>query len=598
MSAATIRQSLAGRVLLFVAAAAAVWSAITCLTGGFTIRVGALSLASHDPVRPLLAATLLGAAAWVVLPRGELSRHVRLITGDGISGPARLAFAASVCVLIASVAWNTRASGGSDSSCYMLQADAFARGELLLREPLAVTAPFPDAARMFAPTGWVPSPVEPFAAVPICAPGLAMVMAVASVVAGRDALAAVVPVFAAAAVWLTFVFGRRLDSPGTGAAAAVLLACSPIFLYQAVQPMSDVPATALWLAALVACARRSVWGDLTAGVSAAFAVLVRPNLAIAIAPLLIVLLSGRNDRSWKGRAAPLVRFGVAAAPLLLTLAWMNVRRYGAPLAFGYGDTGRLFLAAHVWPNLARYPRWLLSTETPFILLALMSPWWAWRRGHRETLTLILATLTSVALLLATYLAYVVFNDWWYIRFLLPALPVLLVLSVAVASDLIPSAIARWRPLVIGCLSVVLCVWYLHVAQTRQVFLLQALESRFVAAGRYAARALPPQAVVLAVQESGSIRYHGDRSTLTWDAIVPSRLDATIAWLIAAGRPPFIAVEDPEEPAFRQRFERQRFGALDWPPMAEIHLPVRVRIYDVAQRDRYLAREQLSVEHVR
>ena len=41
----------------------------------------------------------------------------------------------------------------------------------------------------------------------------------------------------------------------TGACAAVLLvACSPIFLYQAVQPMSDVPAAALWLAALVASA--------------------------------------------------------------------------------------------------------------------------------------------------------------------------------------------------------------------------------------------------------------------------------------------------------------------------------------------------------
>ena len=36
--------------------------------------------------------------------------------------------------------------------------------------------------------------------------------------------------------------------------AALLMACSPIFLYQSVQPIGGVPAAALWLAALVAVA--------------------------------------------------------------------------------------------------------------------------------------------------------------------------------------------------------------------------------------------------------------------------------------------------------------------------------------------------------
>ena len=42
-----------------------------------------------------------------------------------------------------------------------------------------------------------------------------------------------------------------------------------------------------------------------------------------------------------------------------------------------------------------------------------------------TLALALAVVT-----IALYLPYRVFDDWWYIRFLLPAIPFLIVLSVA------------------------------------------------------------------------------------------------------------------------------------------------------------------------
>jgi hypothetical protein len=144
----------------------------------------------------------------------------------------------------------------------------------------------------------------------------------------------------------------------------------------------------------------------------------------------------------------------------------------------------------------------------------------------------------------------------------------------------------------------LTVWSLHVARQRRVFELQAIESRFLVAGAYAARALPPNAAVLSVRLSGSLRYHGRRSTLTWDAIDPSALDATIAWLRRSGRDPIIALEDGEEPRFRERFPAQAFGRLDWPPLAEIHARVRVRLYDVAQRQAYLDGQRLSTEHVR
>ena len=169
----------------------------------------------------------------------------------------------------------------------------------------------------------------------------------------------------------------------------------------------------------------------------------------------------------------------------------------------------------------------------------------------------LVSLAAAALTCATYLAYTVFDDWWYIRFLLPALPVVAVLSVAVLLE--P---ARGRPRLRAGMAVGACAlvvaWHVHAARTHQVFDLQALESRFALAGRYAGRALPAGAVVLAMQQSGSIRYYGGRATIAWDAIPPGALDATIEALRAAGRPRS-CLEDAEERRSARDSRRERFG---------------------------------------
>jgi hypothetical protein len=581
-SGATIRYG-AGRLLVVAGALAAAWSVLTVLSGGFSLHRGALALSSRDPVRPLVVAAIFIAAGRLLLPRAEFGRAVRRLTGDRTQRPARIAWAAAMAVLIFSIAWNTGAAGGSDSSCYVLQAEAFAHGRIGLTDPLSGIIPGATPA-MFAPTGFVPSRIAPFDAVPICGPGLALAMAAASL-AGRGAVFLVVPICAALAVWLTYLLGRRLDDGVTGACAAALLATSPIFLYQAVQPMSDVPAAALWLAALAFVSRRDPAGQIGAGGCASLAVLMRPNVALIVLPLLALL---PDRRAW-------VRFALAAAPGLAALAWLNAARYGSPFASGYGSTDALFVLAHVRPNLARYPRWLLETETPFLAAAALAPWWAHR--HRSHARLVLVALSAFVLTLATYLSYTVFDDWWYIRFLLPALPVVIVLSVAVLLDF-----GRGRPALRAATAIVGCAllggWRLHVARTHHVWDLQPLESRFVVAGRYAAGALPLNAVVLAVQESGSLRFHGGRATIAWDAIAPDALDATVDRLRRAGHPAFIALEDAEEPGFRARFSSQRSGGLDWPPHAEINAPLRVRVYDPAERDRYLGGGAIVTEHVR
>jgi len=546
-------------ILLLAAALAAAWAFVVLLSGGFALG----SLVSRDPIRPLILGAIIAVIGRVVSPLDFDAAFGRL-AGRRERWPARIAAVAAAAVLVVATAWNTRAAGGSDSSCYVLQADAFAHGRAVLSHPLAGMISNAVPA-MFAPTGFIASPRDPFAAVPICAPGLALAMAVVRPL-GKNAVFMIVPVCAASAIWVTFVFARRAADEVTGAAAACLLACSPVFLYQAVQPMSDVPATLLCVAALTATARGDRAAQIVGGVCASLAVLVRPNLALAIVPLLWLLA---DRRAW-------ARWIVSAMPALTALAVLNAIRYGSPFATGYGSTGALFSMGHVGPNLARYPRWFVETESPLAILGVAAPWMM--RGNRARLRLAIVALVSAALVAAPYLAYTVFDDWWYLRFLLPLLPIVLVYAVAVVLRLLPD---RFRPAAALLLASGLGAWCVHVAATRHVFELQALESRFIRAGGYAA-ATPEQTVFIAGQQTGSIRYVGDRPTLAWDAIPADRFDALVAELRRSGERVAIALDDAEVDPFRRRFAGQRLGALDWRPTEEMRAPGRVRIWDMDQ----------------
>jgi hypothetical protein len=301
------------------------------------------------------------------------------------------------------------------------------------------------------------------------------------------------------------------------------------------------------------------------------AILIRPNLALLVLPLVFlkmgsVPIAKRNLFLFLGAVVP----GVAG------LFALSFARFGSVLASGYGDPGVLFSLAHVGPNLARYPRWILETQTPIVLLALATPWVVRRDPERSRLTWV--SLVCAALLSATYLAYTVFDDWWYIRFLLPALPIAFALSVTASRSIFRRGRSPAGVVMLATATFALSLWYVHVARARHAFDLQRFEARFAATGAYASRSLPANAVVIAGQHTGSVRFHGRRNTIAWDAIPPDAVDRVARDLMAAGHRVVLAIEDAEAAAFRQRFAGQRLGALDWSPMAEIAGHGRPRFY--------------------
>jgi hypothetical protein len=513
-----------------------------------------------------------------------------------------LAAAIAAAVVVVGLRWSTFAVGGSDSYCYVYQAQRWAGGTLQPVEPLARQASWPDAPLTFTPTGHVPSPTVPGAIAPICPAGLSIVMAPLLVgTSGQSrAVFLVVPVFGALLVWATYLIGLRF-SARVGVASAALVACSPITLFQLMQPMSDVPAAALWALA-TACAtasRRSA--PALAGLATSAAILMRPNL-VPLGLVLGLFILVRPDRGWSKRIRDAAMFAGASAPGCVAVGVIQQIFYGSPLRSGYGSAAALFSAANVGPNAIRYFQWMQQAHTPVWLVACAAPFVL--PGWLTALLLTLAMATVVS-----YLPYVVFNDWWYLRFMLPGIVPVLVLTVAVLDRLLtwaggrvmkPAASPRLatgiQAALVACLTAALCVLFVAEARARSVFDLRRLESRYVRAGEYVAGHLPANALVVTSWESGSVRYYSNRKTVAWDVLDPAWLDRMLAESRALGYEPYLLLERWEEPLFRERFTGTALGALDWPPSVEI--ASQVRIYRPEDRQRYLRGQDVETDYAR
>jgi len=330
-----------------------------------------------------------------------------------------------------------------------------------------------------------------------------------------------------------------------------------------------------------------------AGLAAAMAVLTRPNL-LPLAVAIAAYVASGFSRTYSNRAAQgppegglhvLLRYIAGLAPGLALLAVLQWKMYGSPIATGYGPAQDLFKAANILPNLQRYPRWLVETHTPFIALALAAP--LVMRGRAEHCVEAWLGLAIVATTLVLYLPYQVFDDWYYVRFLLPALPWLIVLSVIVVERAVSRAAGARAAVVMAVLTVGVGTLWLTTARQRRAFELAQLERHFVEAGTFAAERLPANAGVLTIRHSGSVHYYSERPTISWDTLEPGTLDRALAFLREQGLTPILLLDTSEEATFRQRFEAASpIGRLDWPPLARVGRTIRV--YDPADRARYFA----------
>jgi hypothetical protein len=586
---------------MVLAVAALLWAYAILLTGGFILDVGFLRVSSRSERNPLIGALLAAVAVWVLTPAGRrrevwlgdyfhLAQPVVRLT-DAVAKRSRLVGGALAGVLAAAtvalgILLGAHVAGGADSYAYLSQARLWAAGTLRVEQPLITDLPPGVPAEALAPLGYRVSP-DRASLVPMFPPGLPMLMAVFERTGGATAAFYVMPLLAGLCVYVTYAFGTMLAGPLAGLLAALLIATSPAFVFQVTHaPMSDIAAAGWWGSALLLLPRVSRSSALVAGLATGAAILTRPNLVpLALIPGGLLLWELRAEGPGRRVAVQrLLLFAAASIPACLVIALLNRFWYGSPLQSGYGPlAGSFFQWDHGWPNLQHYWRWAIDSQTPLIVVALAAPVLAWRHLSASTGRPMLVVLVSFVLgVYACYAFYLPFDDWWFLRFLLPAFPASFALmSVALVrlGGRLPGPV-RW-------MAPVLVVGFAVSQSVRFGWANSAYYSvpewRFAAVGQHIAARLPERAIFVANLHSGSARYYSGRMTIQYDNVPAERLDALLAHVERAGYSVFILVDDAEAPDFIASFSgRSAVGALDWPPVADVS---GVKIYETAARAR-------------
>jgi hypothetical protein len=371
-----------------------------------------------------------------------------------------------------------------------------------------------------------------------------------------------------------------------------------LLLSQVVQSMSDIPATALWtLAVLAAMAGR----PFVAAASSGLAIAIRPSLLplAGVVALLLAIWPARSLTSLRASLGAFVKYAFATVPAVAALAWIQWSLYGNPLTSGHGTFAEMFAITNVLPNIRAYAMRVLTGETPALVLIAASivalivkrriP--ANRTSEAGPAPVPPAVVPSMCLavfmaipVLACYLAYTVFTDWAYLRFLLPLWPAALAVAggvVANATRRLPAAV-RTQVLLVALTAV--CARNVMTAAHEGTFTLWADASRYGTAGRYLDATLPASAVIVTSEHSGSASYYTGHPILRWDSL-HTGLDEAIAELVKLGRSPVIVVESWEEAPLRQQFPASSLARLDWTARAEFGSVTRVRLFDPADRER-------------
>jgi hypothetical protein len=586
--------------LLVVCGIAAAWSIVVAVSGGFVLEWGSVRLlASREPRNPAALALLIWNAWWLLAGSPERSRLRRRVwtafSGTSVFRAARsippqfapaLGATAAVAIVVLGITRGAPYAGGSDAYGYVSQAHLWATGTMRVEQPFVRDIPWDFVAEAVTPLAFRPTE-NGTVIVPVYSPGLPMLMGLFERVGGPDAVFLVVPLLAGMTVWATYLMGARLAGPTVGALAAVLLASSPVFLFQTMLPMSDVPVTAWWALALALLLRDSRRAALMAGLACGAAILTRPNLmplaGILGIPLIWRAVRTHDFRGPAGQRALLFAAGIV--PGCAIVMAVNRALWGSVLASGYGPLDALYSWRNLLPNLARYPRWLIDTQTPIVLLAAVSPWLiarsatAFERTTRPRSVSIL-WLWFIAAVFLSYLFHLPNDGWFWLRYVLPALPPMMVLAGVVLTEMVAGAERGLRAVVLAVALGLVAAHGLTFSYRAGNFGVREGERKWQAVGEYVAARLPERAAVIAKLHTGSIRYYSGRFTVRYDWIPPMALDMVVADLSRLGYRPFIVLEQSEEEEFRTRFQESRtLDALEHGPAAVLDAATKVRIYD-------------------
>jgi hypothetical protein len=422
-------------------------------------------------------------------------------------------------------------AAGSDSSGYMNSARLIASGHVHVH-PRTIEGLPPSGmdAFLYTPLGFKPAP-DGDGIVPTYPAGLSLLVLAMRPFAGWEhAGDAALVLHALAGVAATFLLARLL---GLGrlwslyAAAAVGL--SPLYLYMSVQAMSDIPSLA-WTTLAVAAAlqgRKSARWALAAGFALAIDVLLRPSNVLAFLPVGVAL--GLSPRRW-------LLLALGGFPGAVFFMAHNERAYGSLLTTGYGDFSFAFGASYIHETLLHYVNWMPRLFTPAVIAAAALPFQS--SVAPRTRWILCLWILAYGAFYATYSC--THETWWYLRFLLPAAPALVIGGLLAIRSLLGLAFGSpesgWCLLGLAAVAAFSARGLYEQNLRLNPLDVGPTERRYVTAASWMREHVPAQAICLTMQESGALTFYTDFTVLRWDWIVPDAAARVEAALERSGRP--------------------------------------------------------------
>ncbi len=440
----------------------------------------------------------------------------------GLRGMKRIEIAAASIFAMAALGYfavllrnNCFIAAGPDSSGYCNEAKLIASGhatrEVRLMRTLGVP---PDLIPVFTPLGFLRAP-RPFFMSPLYPAGQPLHQVVFAAIGGWSRAPFLVgPLMALLCVAAMVALGRVAGLPTLYAlAGGAILAVIPVFVIHAIQTASDDAATFYAIVPIaIALGTRRAWPSVVAGLLFAIGVWVRPTNILLALPLAMAI---RWDRR-------LVAIAAGAAPVGAVLAWWQKTLYGSPFHTGYGvitdvltrtpDCARTQLSS-LWTMLTP----LVVCGALFLFVAKGVPVW-----HRILLT------TWFGVFFVFYSFYSWCEGWRSSRFLLPAIPAVILAFLFVLRAGVSHAAMRGHPRVAAAVAVVVVLSTIGIMIKTQisngVYETKRIDEVYPESIRFAEARLPKDAIVASGLLSGAFLYYADRETVRWDeATLPGRL---------------------------------------------------------------------------
>jgi hypothetical protein len=233
-------------------------------------------------------------------------------------------------------------------------------------------------------------------------------------------------------------------------------------------------------------------------------VLLRPANLLCVIPVLICLAG-----SWRRLAL----WTAAGLPGALWQIGYNHVLYGSWHSTGYGEVSTSF-ALHFAPlTLRSYALWLPEFLTPLVVLAFFGPF---QQRIQPRARLVLA-IWAAAFLLFYAFYWCTYDNWYNMRFVLPAMPAIVILALFILRRLLerihlPLFTPDSRPaarIASAAVPLLLAALLIRSGDERQVLYWMQFNHNDAIGALWARDHFPPNAVVFARHATGSLEYYTD-----------------------------------------------------------------------------------------